>query len=198
VSAISDLIDSRIREVMTAIPGRVTAYNSELQAADVQPLVQRAYLDESGIRQVEDLPVIPRVPVQFQGSGSVRMTFPIAKGDTVLLVFAQSSLDKWESSGLKVDPLDDRHHDLSDAIAIPGLLSFADATDQVHSTDLVLAAPGIRLGSKDAADPVLRQSDLTPLVAWIAAHIHPASAGTTSAATPPPSAVTGSPKVRID
>ena len=58
--------------------------------------------------------------MQFPGAGGYRITFPVAEGDTGLLLFAESSLDKWLVSGGTVDPEDDRRHDLTDAVFLPG------------------------------------------------------------------------------
>jgi hypothetical protein len=69
----------------------------------------------------ESLPVITDVPVVFPGAGDYSVTFPIAKGDTVLLIFAEGSLDQWLTKGGEVDPQDDRRFSLTDAIAIPSL-----------------------------------------------------------------------------
>ena len=65
--------------------------------------------------------MIYNVPVLFPRSRKAAVTFPLEKGDTVLLVFAERSLDEWiEKGGNKVSPEDPRRHDMSDAIAIPG------------------------------------------------------------------------------
>jgi hypothetical protein len=55
------------------------------------------------------------------------LVMPISVGDPGLLVFADGSLDVWLSHGGLVDPLNDRHHALSDAVFIPGLRSFNNA-----------------------------------------------------------------------
>jgi hypothetical protein len=54
------------------------------------------------------------------------LVVPVEVGDTGLLVFADDSLDIWLSKGGLVDPLDDRHHALSDAVFIPGLRPFSN------------------------------------------------------------------------
>lgn len=165
-------VERRLRNVNTAIPGRVESYDATTQKANVQPLIKQAYTDESGYRVAEDLPVIPGVPVVFPGSGAYTITFPVAKGDTVLLIFSQASLDKWRKSGGKVDPGDDSHHDLSDAIAIPGLRPFNAATKDVAPAAMVLGASEIRLGSKDALDPVVLKSELAALRTLFNSHTH--------------------------
>jgi hypothetical protein len=54
------------------------------------------------------------------------LVLPVSVGDTGLLVFADGSLDVWLARGGVVDPLDDRHHALSDAVFIPGLRPFSN------------------------------------------------------------------------
>lgn len=54
------------------------------------------------------------------------LVVPVAVGTTGLLVFCDDSLDVWLSKGGLVDPLDDRHHALSDAVFIPGLRPFSN------------------------------------------------------------------------
>lgn len=118
---------SIVADLHTALPGKIVRYDSSTQKADVQLLIKERYTDESGATQVRDLPVIPAVPVQFPGAGGYRITFPIATDDTGLVVFSEASLDKWLVSGGTVDPSDDRRHDLTDAVFLPGLRDFGHA-----------------------------------------------------------------------
>jgi hypothetical protein len=138
-SVLNRAIAGALDDVRVALPGRVVRYDAAKQRVDVQPLVKDGYENESGARVAERLPVVSDVPVIFPGSGLFRITFPVKEGDTVLLVFASSSLARWKATGSEVDPGDDRHHTLADAIAIPGLLAkpgTAAPTDaiEIHST----------------------------------------------------------------
>ena len=119
LAAISGALDN----VYTAVPGIAQSYDAASQTADVQPAVKRSYVDEKGDRQPERMPLIPRVPVAFQGGGGMRTTYPVKPGDTGLLVFCSASIDTWASVGGEVDPGDDRRHHPADAIFIPGLRS---------------------------------------------------------------------------
>lgn len=108
----------------------VESYDATTQKVNVQPLIKEAFTDEAGERQIERLPVITNVPVQFPQGGGYRLTFPIQRGDTGLLLFSDNSLDVWLSQGGEVDPIDDRRFDLSDGIFLPGVRSFkAPITD---------------------------------------------------------------------
>lgn len=161
--AVRAAIEARLVDVHTSIPARVESYDAAKLKVSVKPLIKRGYPDEAGDRVVESLPVITDVPVAFLGTGAFRFTFPIAKGDTVMLMFSQASLDIWLAKGGEVDPVDDRHHSINDAIAIPvDLRPFTNA--KPASTDaLVVEASEIRLGSDDASDPVALKSDLDAL-----------------------------------
>lgn len=106
--------------VYTSIPAeviKVETFTSE-QTVDVKPLINKTYDD--GV--VLALPSILSVPVVFPSAGGGVLTFPIKKGDTVLIVFSMRSIDEWlEGKGESVTPSDIRTHYLNDAIAIPGL-----------------------------------------------------------------------------
>lgn len=118
--AIHSVVEYRLSNLHTCLPGRVEKYDPETQKADVKPLLKRKFKDNTEI----ELPVIVNVPVVFPRSGGGSLTFPVVKGDGVLLLFSERSLDRWLSAGGDVAPDDRRKFDLSDAIAIPGLNPF--------------------------------------------------------------------------
>jgi hypothetical protein len=187
--AIVSAIERRLLRLMGPMPGRVLSYDETKQKVSVQPLIYRGYIDEEGTRKAEKLPVITDVPVQFPGAGSYRMTWPITVGDTVLLVFTDSSMDRWLVRGGEVDPEDDRHHSISDAVAFPGLHDYAHVPTTAPTDAMVLHAELLRLGGPSATDPVVRKSDLDLVVAKLNAHIgvynaHIHAAGTPNTSTP--------------
>lgn len=148
-SVILAAIESRVGQIYTALPGRVTSYDASDRSANVQLIIRDAYTDEQGVRQTEQYPLLQHVPVMFPGSGPYSITWPIAVDDTVLVVFSHSSLDRWlANGGDDVDPADDRRHTLSDAVAIPGLRDFTTPVDSgTASTDaMTLTAGDLRLG----------------------------------------------------
>jgi hypothetical protein len=144
----------------------VESYDSATQKISAQPLIKRGYTDETGERIAERLPIITGVPVVFPGGGGYRVTFPIAKGDTVLLIFSEASLDKWLAHGGDVDPNDDRRHTLSDAIAIPGLRDFAHALDSAPTDCATIGSDSgaviemrtadIRIGGGSGHEPTIK------------------------------------------
>ena len=118
---VSGAIWSTLANVHTVMPGIVQAYDAATQQAEVKPQLKKNYLDGTEL----SLPVISSVPVIFPRTATASLTFPVAKGDKVLLVFSERSLDEYLSLGKEVKPQDRRKFDLSDAIAIPGLYDFS-------------------------------------------------------------------------
>lgn len=152
------------REVNVALPGRVEAYDSSKQLAEVQPLVQELVATREGTERVETLPVIPNVPVIFPRAGGYFLTLPVAVGDYVQLLVNQRSVDAWfNGDGRIKNPNDFRMHDLSDAVALPGFYPLQDALEESGvGSHLVLGRVGgaqvhvkqqeIHAGSENASD----------------------------------------------
>jgi len=151
------VLSARLLAVNTSIPARVETFDRATQTISAQPLVRMSYRDETGARRTEALPIVTSVPVVYFGAGDYSDTFPLTKGDTVLLMFAQSSLDKWLDRGGLVDPADDRRFSLTDGIAIPGLRSRRDALDDdaTASDARVLSGPEIRIGGASGTEPTI-------------------------------------------
>lgn len=109
-------IESKLIDLHTAMPGVVESYDPTKQTISVVPALKRKY--ESG--EVVTRPLINNVPVCFPRGGSFSITHPLKKGDSVLLVISERSLDVWKKNGGTVDPNDPRKFNLTDAFAIPG------------------------------------------------------------------------------
>jgi hypothetical protein len=146
-----------LRDVRVALPGQIVAYDATTRQADVQPLIMQAQPQSDGSTVTERLPVVTHCPVVFCGGGRSWLTFPIAVGDTCLLLFASSSLDRWLTVGGEVDPEDDRHHHLSDGIALVGMTDFAHPAP-ANAIATVLTGLDVRLGNEFAVDPVIKGS----------------------------------------
>jgi hypothetical protein len=209
-------IQRQLSSLRFSMPARIESYDATKQSVSVQPLIKQAYEDEEGERQVERLPVISNVPVCFPRAGGYRVTFPVAVGDTCLLVFSDASLDIWLSQGGEVDPLDDRRNALSDAIAILGLYDFGAALTDAPTDCMTLGADngpqiyidqsGIKIGSSTPADLEAAAlgdsiaSHLASLRTWLNALTLPvagATAGPPAVPSPvPPTVVSASVKVK--
>jgi Phage protein Gp138 N-terminal domain len=147
-------MDHRLSFVHVCLPAQVVAYDATKQTVDVQPCLGKTIFEEE--REMnETLPVIPAVPLMFPGSGSYRLTFPIAVNDYVLLVFADRSTDEFYANGGAQIPADVRMHDLSDGFAIPGVIVTPTQLSSVSTSVMVLGKNG------HSASPAARQNDAT-------------------------------------
>lgn len=172
--ALQRAFDARLLDVHTAIPAVVEEYDAAKRLCSAQPLIMRGFLDERGDRKAELLPVVENVPVEFSGG---RVVYPIARGDIVLLIFAESSIDRgWDVAH---DPKDDRRHSLSDAFAIPL---------RTQGPVIEITATEIRVGGTDA---LAKLNELNNLITAFNGHTHVvATTGTASAQSGTAAAVT--------
>ncbi len=139
VEVLRAAVEQGLLDLHTAMPGKIEQYNAEQQKANVKPLLQRTVINNDGTEFTEALPIIPDVPVIFPRAGGFFLSFPVAPGDFVLLVFCERSIDSYTAgTGGDTDPIDLRHHDLSDAVAFVGFAPFSQAIGQAHSENMVL------------------------------------------------------------
>lgn len=149
-SILSDYIQTQFQinmaEMYTALPCIVTNVvgSFENQRVDVQPSINTLYKDGTS----EEHTQILGVPVLLPGSQTSMVSFPINVGDTVMCVFSQRSMDNFKiGNGRPTVPNDFRKFSDQDAVAIPGLFSFANSVNRPgirkypHNpkTDLVIA-----------------------------------------------------------
>lgn len=131
---ITDAIETRLTGLHTMLPGKVVAVDVAKGKCDVQPLIQRQGLDGNPIT----LPVITNCPIGFYRAGKAAVYLPLAVGHNVEIRFCERSLDIWLAKGGTVDPADARKHQLSDAVAYPGLYDFTQAPADADPANLVI------------------------------------------------------------
>lgn len=140
--------DARAMQIHVSLPGEVIKYDNTRRSVDVKPLIKRGYEAEDGSRAVESLSILASIPVVFPCGSLKGLTFPLAAGDTGLIVFSEASIDRWLAQGGEVDPGDDRRHSMSDAVFFPGLMPFnepglaTDGDNVVIRTDTEIHAGG--------------------------------------------------------
>ncbi len=128
------VLDGRQSSIWTALPCIVTAVNLTAMTLEAQPAIQGTIETETGEMQSVNLPVLVDVPIVFPGAGGFILTFPVAIGDEVLVIFASRCIDAWWQSGGIQRPAEARMHDLSDGFAIPGPRSQPRVAPNISAT----------------------------------------------------------------
>ncbi len=163
-------VESAVADIHVAIPARVERVDLAKGLVDATPLVKEVGEDAEGARLAKPFPVITNVPIVFPGAGGMRITFPVAAGDVVLLIFSERSLDKWLSQGGEVDPIDPRRHHLSDAIAIPGLRPFSAPWQGADAGVMTIGAQGGPFQSAGLGQDI--RDELDDIRSKFASHTH--------------------------
>ena len=118
-------IDSALADVHTCCPGIIDSFDAATLTATVQPALRKLLFPDNATGLWIDLPLLVDVPVVVMSGGGFALTFPIAKGDECLLLFAERSFDNWHDTGDVSEQAHGRLHSLSDAFAIVGVRSKA-------------------------------------------------------------------------
>ena len=160
--------------------GKILSFDAVKRTAKVQITFVRKLNDGSLVPfpELQDCPVF-----SLQGGGGA-LTFPVAAGDECLLLFSDSNIDAWYSTGLQGLPYDSRRHDISDCIALVGLNSLAHPiSPAVTASEVSLTYGGAKIAEKNgkiqlangaqsfltAMDTFLTGLDSTTIVAKAAA-----------------------------
>jgi hypothetical protein len=138
----------QLYDVHTALPGQIISYDYSIQKATIQPCLKKSYLDGT----TQEMPILNNVPVIFPRAGEASLTFPVLPGDTCLLLFIERSTDLWKSVGGVVAPNDPRKFDLSDAVAIMGLLPFSENSLSENNEDVLLTYKNSSIRIKASGD----------------------------------------------
>lgn len=123
LNAIKSALDGFQPNIWTALPGIVDNVDLVKGTCSVQPSIKAQVTSKDGTKSWVQLPLLPDVPIQFMGGGGFVMTFPFAKGDEGLIVFACRCIDSWWQSGGVQTQAELRLHDLSDGFFVPGFRS---------------------------------------------------------------------------
>jgi len=186
--------------VHTMIPASVHRYDADKQECDAQPLVHDFHRNREGALVAERMPLVTHAPVVMLTAGGFTFTVPIVAGTTGFLLFSERSLDRWLSGdgAQSVDPELYHRFGVSDAIFVPGLLSFggpmAVAPPTDHATAGAISGPRIHfrtnlicIGDESGSKKLVLDGDsLTASAAlktWAAAVESGISSG---GGTPPP------------
>lgn len=172
------------------MPGIVRAYDAADETVDVQPVFDRPVTSAADryATEFERLPILPSVPICWPAGGGSYITFPLAAGDHVLLVFCQKSISHWQETGAVGSAGDQRLHPLAGAVAYPGVRPFNAKLGTGKVGSKLTIGPEVILGATAATEPLVLGNQLKT---WLDAHTHPTPMGPSGppAAPLPPAAL---------
>lgn len=143
----------------TSLPGEIVEYEHNKRKAKVKPLIKFRKPDGTFL----EYPIITGVPVVFPCSSTASFIFPVKKGDKVLLVFAERSIDEWLFDGRDMEPEIHRMHSISDCVAIPGLQPFTQ-TNPADEGNVEIHNDSQKIVIKQNGDIEIGGSSLSELV----------------------------------
>lgn len=114
--SIKSHVDNFSERLNTATPAIVEAYHPETATIDCIPAIYKK--DKDGVLVKSG--VLEGVPVHFSATEEVGITYPLKKGDQVMLIFTHNDSENWlDQEEDFVEPKTLRRHSVSDAFAIP-------------------------------------------------------------------------------
>ena len=138
IVAVRAMMEGRLANLWTAMPGQVISYNAEQQTVVVQPTIQGQQLSPQGVWSNFTFKPCSDCPVIFPSGGGFTTTFPIAAGDEGVLIFASRCIDAWWQNGGVQPQADIRMHDPSDGFFIPGARSQPNKLANVSTNSVQL------------------------------------------------------------
>ena len=131
IERLRSLKDGVLQQLRVSVPGIVQAFHPG-PPATVDVLIVNDDIIASSPQggpfsptsQATPIPVLTGVPIVMPSGGGWNLTLPIQQGDECWVLFADSPIDGWFTSGKAGQvPISQRRHSLSDAVAIFGVRS---------------------------------------------------------------------------
>lgn len=120
-------------DIWTAMPGIIESVNFEECTCSVQPAIRARLTDsKTGDSDWIDLPLLIDCPLFFPSGSNCLFTFPVAKGDECLIVFASRCIDSWWAEGGIQNQHQLRMHDLSDGFVFVGFRSLKNIPPDIR------------------------------------------------------------------
>lgn len=183
-----------LRRLRVGIPAVVVSFNADAATVACQPLIDEPQAEGGHLAD----PALDAVPVLYPGSANHAVRWPLAKGDTVLLIFLDRASDGWALSLLQTEatapkrhlPAERRWHHYSDAVAIP--ISTRSPSFRPVGTFLEVVGSEVRVHADGGtAIPLATKADVDALKTVFDVHTHiltiaagAGSGGTGTAAAP--------------
>lgn len=154
---------SMTEDFHTCMPGQIDNFDYKTNTAQIKPMLQKVYLNGD----VLTLASLINVPVIFPRTARSGITFPLQKGDGVLLCFTERALELWKGTNSLSQPGDVRRFDISDAVAIVGLHGVKEKSTATNNEDLEITHNGFKITITKAGKISIKGKNNLDLVAII-------------------------------
>lgn len=140
--SLRDLLDLLKKDIMLSLNchalATVESFDPEDQTVTASMNYKKSFTQagSDGIYKtvLVDYPLMLDMPAVILSGGPAQLTFPIAKGDTCLILFNDRDIDNWFQSGQIGGVASGRLHSFSDGIALVGIRSQANARATYDAT----------------------------------------------------------------
>lgn len=150
VKFFDDILGEMAQGIHTCMLGKINKFDHKKMKAEIIPLHKRRLSNGQAI----EYPLLLEVPVAFFYANGFFIRPPYKKGDLVVVVFADSEIDKIVESGNKENPNSERRHALTDAIVIGG---WQKLTEELPISDS--NANDMVISNKDTSFSIIIQKD---------------------------------------
>lgn len=128
------MLDNVQARVWTSMPGIVDSWNATDNTVEAHIAINGTIEGPDGTYVNVPYPPLHKLPVHFPAGGNVLASFPIAKGDEIIINFAARAIDTWWQSGGVQNPLELRMHELTDCYCIPCTWSVPNVPTNLSTT----------------------------------------------------------------
>lgn len=144
--------------------GTVQSFDASNQTAQVTINYQKTYFRGANLGEPSyvDYPVLVDSPVVILSGGPAQLTFPIAAGDTCLVLFNDRDIDNWFASGQVMPLKTQRMHSFSDALVLVGIRSLKNPVEDYDTERASLAYGETRVAVGE--EKVLIENETTTLL----------------------------------
>lgn len=176
------LLDAFRQEIFSSLNchqwGIIQGFSQAKQTATVQLAIQRLVPQDVGGQAsyvAKTYPLLVDVPVMIPSGGVGYVSFPIAAGDTCLVLFNDRDYDQFFATSNIGPPNSLRLHDLSDGLAIVGFRTAGNPIEGYDGGQTVLAwnatkvvlGPKVGIGNDNTSLLTVLTNWINVLKAWV-------------------------------
>ena len=124
---------------------KIISFDAGNQTARAEMIVQK---EING--KIIEYPVLVDCPVFVLSGGNARITFPVASGDSCLVVFNDEDMDNWFATGSKQVAATNRRHSFTDGLIFVGFRHQANKITDYSASNLQIKKGNMLIDISDS------------------------------------------------